>query len=264
HGTNLHIGYYDPLRQDLDPEKSVAYNVGEGRDYIDINGRPHHIVGYLKGFLFSAKRAMTPVKSLSGGERNRVLLARLFTRPSNLLVLDEPTNDLDVETLEVLEGKLKEYSGTLIVVSHDRQFLDNVVNSVLVFEKDAGVQEYVGNFSDWLRRGAQLAELDRPDKAAASRGAAAARTNSKPTKLSYKEQRELDALPERMAQLEQQVAEAQSVVTAPDFYDQPFDVTGPALEQFEMLKGELDAAGERWLELEEKSEQLRAAAGQRD
>ena len=258
HGTNLRIGYYDPLRQDLDPDKSVAYNVGEGRDYIHINDRQHHIVGYLKGFLFSAKRAMTPVKALSGGERNRVLLARLFTQPSNLLVLDEPTNDLDVETLEVLEDKLKAYRGTLIVVSHDRQFLDNVVDRVLVFERDAGVQEYVGNFSDWLRRGVALAELDRPDRSAGARSAGPRRASSAPTKLSYKEQRELDALPERIEELEARVAEAQRAVTAPDFYDQPFDVTGPALEAFEALQSELDQAGERWLALEEKQEQLRA------
>ena len=261
HGTNLHIGYYDPLRQDLDPEKSVAYNVGEGRDHIDINGKQHHIVGYLKGFLFSPKRAMTPVRSLSGGERNRVLLARLFTRSSNLLVLDEPTNDLDVETLEVLEQKLVEYTGTLIVVSHDRQFLDNVVASVLVFEKEAGVREYVGNFSDWQRRGLDLAEVDRPRKNKRDAAGAAAndekRKSARPSKLSYKEQRELDGLPTRIESLEAAVAAAQKIVTAPDFYDQGFEVTQPALTNFETLQSDLDTATERWLELEEKCEALR-------
>jgi ATP-binding cassette subfamily F protein uup len=139
-GTGLQVGYFDQLRQALDLEKSVAYNVGEGRTYIKINGKDRHVVGYLTGFLFSPKRAMTPVKALSGGERNRVILAKLFTRPANLLVLDEPTNDLDIETLEVLEQKLCEFSGTLIVVSHDRDFLDNVVTSTVVFEEDGKVQ----------------------------------------------------------------------------------------------------------------------------
>ncbi|MFK7888868.1 MAG: ATP-binding cassette domain-containing protein [Gammaproteobacteria bacterium] len=259
HGTNLHIGYYDPLRQDLELDKSVAYNVGEGRDYIDINGKQHHIVGYLKGFLFSTKRAMTPVKALSGGERNRVLLARLFTRSSNLLVLDEPTNDLDVETLEVLEQKLTDYAGTLIVVSHDRQFLDNVVSSVLVFERDAGVREYVGNFSDWQRRGLDLAEIDRPQrlkKQAAAAAAALRRKNAPPTKLSYKEQRELDGLPEKIEALEVDIACAEAIVTAPDFYEQGFEITRPALDALEKIRHDLDAASERWLALEEKRESL--------
>ena len=156
-GTNLEIAYFDQLRRELDPNKSVADIVGDGRDYITINGKERHVVGYLRGFLFSAKRAMTPVRVLSGGERNRVILARLFTRPSNLLILDEPTNDLDVETLEVLEARLSEYAGTLIVVSHDREFLDNAVTSILVFEDDGNVHEYVGGYSDWLRRGHKLA-----------------------------------------------------------------------------------------------------------
>jgi ATP-binding cassette subfamily F protein uup len=162
HGTNLEIGYFDQLREALDLDKSVAYNVGDGRDYIKLNGKDRHIVGYLRGFLFSPKRAMTPIKALSGGERNRVILAKLFTRPANLLVLDEPTNDLDVETLEVLEDRLTEYNGTLIVVSHDREFLDNVVTSTVVFEEDGSVQEYVGGYSDWLRQGHRLAITDSP------------------------------------------------------------------------------------------------------
>ncbi len=167
HGTNLVIGYFDQLRQTLELDKSVAYNVGEGRTYIKLNGKERHIVGYLKGFLFSPERAMTPVKALSGGERNRVILAKLFTQPANLLVLDEPTNDLDVETLEVLENKLIEYSGTLIVVSHDREFLDNVITSTVVFEDDGSIREYVGGYSDWLRQGHNLAVTDSPFEAAA-------------------------------------------------------------------------------------------------
>ena len=162
HGTNLEIGYFDQLRQTLDPEKSIAENVGDGRTFIRSNGKGRHIVGYLKGFLFDPKRSMTPVKSLSGGERNRVILAKLFTKPANLLVLDEPTNDLDMETLEILEDKLVNYSGTLIIISHDRQFLDNVVTSTIVFEENGEVREYVGGYSDWLRQGHQLTELDNP------------------------------------------------------------------------------------------------------
>jgi ABC transport system ATP-binding/permease protein len=160
HGTQLEIAWFDQLRGGLDPALSVADNVGDGRDHVTINGKSRHVVGYLRGFLFSAKRALTPVASLSGGERNRVILAKLFTRPSNLLVLDEPTNDLDVETLEVLEARLAEYAGTLIVVSHDREFLDNVVNKILVFEAGGRIIEYAGGYSDWARRGRELAQMD--------------------------------------------------------------------------------------------------------
>ncbi len=163
HGTNLEIGYFDQLRQTLDLEKSVADNVGGGRTHIRLNGKDRHVVGYLKGFLFSPKRSMTLAKALSGGERNRIILAKLFTQPANLLVLDEPTNDLDMETLDVLEQKLTEFNGTLIIVSHDRQFLDNVVTSTLVFEADGSIQEYVGGYSDWVRQGKNLAEVDNPN-----------------------------------------------------------------------------------------------------
>jgi ATP-binding cassette subfamily F protein uup len=162
HGTNLEVGYYDQMRETLEEDKSVADNVGGGRTYIKLNGKDRHIVGYLKGFLFSPKRSMMPVKALSGGERNRVILAKLFTQPANLLVLDEPTNDLDMETLEVLEQRLTEYNGTLIVVSHDREFLDNVVTSTIAFEENGVLQEYVGGYSDWLRQGKALAEVDDP------------------------------------------------------------------------------------------------------
>ncbi|HEX5421220.1 MAG TPA: ATP-binding cassette domain-containing protein [Gammaproteobacteria bacterium] len=151
-GTQLEIGYFDQLRRDLDANKTVAETVGEGRDYISIDGRKEHVVGYLTGFLFSSKRAMAPICALSGGERNRVVLAKLFTRSANLLVLDEPTNDLDVETLEALEARLAEFFGTLIVVSHDRHFLDAVVTSTLVFEEDGAVRKYAGGYSDWARR----------------------------------------------------------------------------------------------------------------
>jgi len=250
-GTGLQVGYFDQLRQALDLEKSVAYNVGEGRTYIKINGKDRHVVGYLTGFLFSPKRAMTPVKALSGGERNRVILAKLFTRPANLLVLDEPTNDLDIETLEVLEQKLCEFSGTLIVVSHDRDFLDNVVTSTIVFEEDGKVQEYVGGYSDWLRRGHELAVTDNPYEAERRKQEAAERKKSrKPTKLSYKDQRELDSLPIAIEQLEESIAALQALIAEPDFYAQEAELVQQKLRELSDAEKLLEQHIERWGELE--------------
>jgi ATP-binding cassette subfamily F protein uup len=250
-GTGLEVGYFDQLRQTLDLEKSVAYNVGEGRTYIKLNGKDRHVVGYLKGFLFSPKRAMTPVKSLSGGERNRVILAKLFTRPANLLVLDEPTNDLDIETLEVLEQKLCEYTGTLIVVSHDREFLDNVVTSTIVFEQDGKVQEYVGGYSDWLRRGHELAVTDNPyETERKKREAIERRKNKKATKLSYKDQRELDSLPAEIGQIEADIAALQAAIAAPDFYAQDAELVQRELHKLSESEKLLEKRIERWGELE--------------
>ena len=255
HGTNLEIGYFDQLRQALDLEKSVADNVGEGRTYIMLNGKERHIVGYLKGFLFSPKRSMMPVKSLSGGERNRVILAKLFTRPANLLVLDEPTNDLDIETLEVLEEKLSEYTGTLIVVTHDREFLDNVVTSTVVFEEDGNIQQYVGGYKDWLRQGHQLTERDNPVAEEARRQRAAERKQQKKqTKLSYKNQRELDRLPAEIETLETTIAALQEAVATPDFYTQEQDIVQAKLQELSDAGAQLDSRVERWGELESLSE----------
>ena len=251
HGTNLEIGYFDQLRQTLDLEKSVAYNVGEGRTYINLNGKDRHVVGYLKGFLFSPKRSQTPVKALSGGERNRVILAKLFTRPANLLVLDEPTNDLDIETLEVLEEKLTEYSGTLIIVSHDREFLDNVVTSTIVFEENGRIQEYVGGYGDWVRQGRQLAVADNPYEAEERRRRAAERRRRRPaTKLSYKDQRELDALPTEIEALETAIADLQKTVADPDFYARDGDAVRETLEKLAQAEAELERRVDRWGELE--------------
>ena len=251
HGTGLEIGYFDQLRQTLDLEKSVAYNVGEGRTYIKLNGKDRHVVGYLKGFLFSPERSDTPVKALSGGERNRVILAKLFTRPANLLVLDEPTNDLDIETLEVLEQKLCEYSGTLIVVSHDREFLDNVVTSTIVFEEDGRIQEYVGGYSDWIRQGKQLAVTDNPYEAEERKRRAAERRRQRPaTKLSYKDRRELDALPAEIEELEAAIAELQRTVADPDFYAQDSDAVKDALQRLADTEILLERRVERWGDLE--------------
>ena len=250
-GTGLEVGYFDQLRQELDLEKSVAYNVGEGRTYIKLNGKDRHVIGYLKGFLFSPKRSEMPVKALSGGERNRVILAKLFTRPANLLVLDEPTNDLDVETLEVLEEKLCEYTGTLIVVSHDREFLDNVVTSTIVFEEDGKVQEYVGGYSDWARRGHALAVTDNPyEEEEKKRAAEERRRNRKQTKLSYKDQRELDELPGEIESIESDIAALQAAIAAPDFYTQDAELVQRKLQELGETEQRLDERMERWSELE--------------
>ena len=257
HGTNLEIGYFDQLRQTLELDKSVAYNVGEGRTYIKLNGKDRHVVGYLKGFLFSPKRSAMPVKALSGGERNRVILAKLFTRAANLLVLDEPTNDLDIETLEVLEDKLCEFSGTLIVVSHDREFLDNVVTSVVVFEDDGKVREYVGGYSDWLRRGHKLAETDDPTATARRKAEhVERRTKRRPRKLSYQDQRELDGLPAEIEALEAELATLQEAVTAPDFYNKASEFVQQRLAELSACEALLEARVERWGELESLQESL--------
>ena len=259
HGTNLEIGYFDQLREALDLDKSVAYNVGDGRDYVNLNGKERHIVGYLRGFLFSPKRAMTPIKALSGGERNRVILAKLFTRPANLLVLDEPTNDLDVETLEVLENRLTEYSGTLIVVSHDREFLDNVVTSTVVFEDDGSIQEYVGGYSDWLRQGHELAITDSPfEIAERKRLAAEKRKRKKPKKLSYKDQRELDQLPAEIGALEALIKEIQNSIAEPEFYVQEQQAVQSKLQELADNEAVLEGRVERWSELESLQADLRS------
>ena len=260
HGTNLKVGYFDQLRETLEEDKSVADNVGGGRTYIKLNGKDRHIIGYLKGFLFSPERSMTPVKALSGGERNRIILAKLFTKAANLLVLDEPTNDLDMETLEVLEQRLTDYSGTLIIVSHDRQFLDNVVTSTIVFEENGEVREYVGGYTDWLRQGKALAEVDNPN---VDSGGNAMHTTTpakrKPKKLSYNEQRELDELPQQIEQLEAEVDALLENISSSDFYSQDHEATQPVLQKFAELQQALDVALERWTGLEDQQQRYRSS-----
>jgi ATP-binding cassette subfamily F protein uup len=267
-GTNLTIGYFDQVRDGLEWDKSVAFNVANGKDHITMNGGDRHVIGYLKGFLFTPERARTAIKHLSGGEVNRVLLAKLFTQTNNLMVLDEPTNDLDIEMLEVLEEKLVEYGGTLIVVSHDRDFVDNVVTSTLVFEEDSRLIEYQGGFSDWASRGRQLAVVEqRPGELAEiSEGTAEPATRNEPEpaapskpakskkKLSYKLQRELDALPDTIAELEDKIVELTEQTSAAGFYDQAFSVTEPILNSVAATQEALDTATERWIELEELQE----------
>jgi len=262
-GTNLEVSYFDQLREKLDEEKSVADNVGEGKTYIRLNGKDRHVVGYLRGFLFDAERALTPVKALSGGERNRVILAKLFTRPANLLVLDEPTNDLDMETLDVLEERLAEFSGTLIVVSHDRRFLDNVVSSTIVFEDGGRVREYVGGYSDWVRQGHQLAEVENPEtESTAPASSAAAPARSLPKKLGYREQQELDGLPDRIDELERSIAELEKTLSDPDLYAGDPGEVQAAASDLKDRQDALDSAIERWSELSDRAEAYRLAREQ--
>jgi ATP-binding cassette subfamily F protein uup len=251
-GENLEIGYFDQLREQLDPTRTVADIVGEGKEYISINGKDRHVVGYLKGFLFSPKRSLTPIGFLSGGECNRVILARLLSRPSNLLILDEPTNDLDVETLEVLEEQLIDYKGTLIVVSHDRAFLDNVVTSTLVFESSGELVAYPGGYTDWSTKGRELAGSDAlPVYATQTPQTDSVKTENKRTKLTFNLQRELDLLPDAIEKLEQEIFEIEKQVAAPDFYDSPYDTIEPILTSLTELKSKLESKTKRWLELEE-------------
>ncbi|EAR23096.1 ATP-binding cassette domain-containing protein [Nitrococcus mobilis] len=265
-GTNLEVAYFDQLRTTLELDKTVADNVGEGRDHVRINGKDRHIIGYLQDFLFSARRARQPVRALSGGERNRIILAKLFTRPANLLVMDEPTNDLDIEMLEVLEERLVDYPGTLLLVSHDRTFVDNVVTSTLVFESRGRVREYVGGYSDWLRRGHTLARADAVEAPQPSLPksppvtSARAANPAKPRKLSYKLQRELDQLPERIEVLEAKVGELQARISDPAFYNEPQTTIQKTLAELDTRQTELDRALERWAELEDMKAALEGGA----
>lgn len=256
-GTNLEVAYFDQLRTTLELDKTVADNVGEGREHVRINGKDHHIISYLQDFLFSARRARQPVRALSGGERNRIILAKLFTRPANLLVMDEPTNDLDTEMLEVLEERLVAYPGTLLLVSHDRAFVDNVVTSTLAFEGRGRVREYMGGYSDWLQHDRTLAQADavesprpratKPPPATPARAA----SPPKPRKLSYKLQRELDQLPERVEALEAEVRGLQERIGDPAFYEQPQATIQATLAELDSRQTAFDRAMERWVELEE-------------
>ena len=256
-GANVQIAYYDQQREQLDPERTVFDTVGEGNDTVTSNGRTRHVHAYLRDFLFSDERARSPVKALSGGERNRLLLARLFTRPANVLVLDEPTNDLDLETLELLEEQLVEWPGTLLLVSHDRAFLDNVVTSTFVFEGDGRVQEYVGGYEDWVRQ--RLAE-----KSAGARKARAAhkpneppgerpktaRIVVRPRKLSFKEQRELDGLPAAIEALESEQRALAAKIAGPEFYKEGKETIARSLERVDDLQRELAKVYARWAELD--------------
>jgi ATP-binding cassette subfamily F protein uup len=254
-GTNLEVAFFDQLRGALREDWNALDNVSEGREFIEINGGRKHVMGYLQDFLFSPDRALAPITKLSGGERNRLLLAKLFARPSNLLVMDEPTNDLDVETLELLEELLIDYPGTLILVSHDRAFLDNVVTSSLVMEGNGRVGDYVGGYSDWLRQRPAAAKTA---SAAPRLTPEVAKQTSVPAvppppakrKLSFKDQRELEALPGLIEKLESQVAAASADMATPAFYQQSSADVQAGNQRFAALQAQLEKAYARWSELE--------------
>ncbi len=252
-GTSLQVAYFDQHRSQLDDSLSALENVAEGRDFIEVNGARKHIIGYLQDFLFSPERARGPITKLSGGERNRLLLAKLFAQPSNLLVMDEPTNDLDVETLELLEELLGEYKGTLLLVSHDREFIDNVVTSTLVLEGKGRLADYVGGYSDWVRqRPSSLfnAEAAAPAKASPSPVQTAAVVAEPKRKLSYKETRELEALPVTIEALENEIAQRTAAMNDSAFYQQGAAAVLAANDAMAAAQARLDAAYVRWSQLD--------------
>jgi ATP-binding cassette subfamily F protein uup len=256
--------YYDQQREQLDPEQTLFDTIGDGNDTVTVNGRSRHVNAYLRDFLFPPERGQAPVKALSGGERNRLLLARLFTRPANLLVLDEPTNDLDLETLELLEAQLVEWPGTLLLVSHDRAFLDNVVTSTFVFEGGGIVAEYVGGYEDWLRqrKAPPLPAATNPkpppagDPGPRSPGGSAPLTTSvvatTDKKLSYRERRELDGLPARIEALETEQRTMGGTIADPMFYKEPAARITEALERVQQIERELADLYERWYALDSR------------
>lgn len=253
HGTQLQIAYFDQLRERLDPTKSILDNVAEGRSSVMINGQEKHITSYLKEFLFHPARLQTPVSALSGGECNRLLLARLFTLPANVLVLDEPTNDLDIETLELLEELLAQYTGTLILVSHDRTFLDHIVTSSLIFEGNGQIQEFFGGYSDWQNyRQRQKTISPEPIAAQATRP----KTVKKATKLSYKQQKALEELPRQIEALESEQARLSERMSEPSFYQQPAPDINHATNELRRLEQAIEDCYQQWQALTELEAQL--------
>ena len=261
-GTKLEIAYFDQYRADLDPEKNVMDNVADGKQDIEVNGVKRHVLGYLQDFLFPPKRAMTPVKALSGGERNRLLLAKLLLKPNNLLILDEPTNDLDVETLELLEEILTDYQGTLLIVSHDRQFIDNTATECYLFEGEGRLNKYVGGFFDAKQQQANFWASKATEEQAKSKKTEPLKeesavkndrtSKSKSVKLSYKEQRELEQLPQLLEELETKITALQIEIADPAFFQQAHDITDAKLKALADTEAELETAFLRWEELEEK------------
>ena len=245
-GTGIAIAYFDQLRAQFDESKSLRDNISDGNDTIFINGTPRHIVGYLQDFLFPPAQILASVSSLSGGERNRLLLARLFATPSNILVLDEPTNDLDAETLELLEERLLEYTGTILLVSHDRTFLNNVVTSTIVLEGEGRLQEYVGGYDDWLRQRVEIKETSKEAKTKREK------QPKEKSKLSFKETRELEDLPQKIEEMEQAKSELLELLNSPDFYktNHPDQVMA-VHTKLEIMEADLTVAYTRWNELEE-------------
>ena len=249
-GTNLQLAYFDQLRRQLNEEATVQENVADGYDTIQMGGQARHVVGYLQDFLFTPERARTPVKFLSGGERNRILLAKLFAKPANVIVLDEPTNDLDAETLELLEERLMQFAGTVLLVSHDRAFINNVVTSSLVFENGV-VREYVGGYDDWLRQRATVAQSTAGSAAVQRQSVGSAPPPPGPAKrLSYKHQQEITALPGNIERLEAQIAEIHTAMGQPEFYQQPGEQIAAQQIRLASLESDVAQAYQRWDELE--------------
>jgi ATP-binding cassette subfamily F protein uup len=255
-GTRLEVAYSDQLRGHLDGEKSLIDNVCGGQEFIEIDGRKRHAISYLSDFLFSPDRVRMPVKALSGGELNRAVLARLFSKPANLLVLDEPTNDLDIETLELLEEILLNFEGTVLLVSHDREFMDHVVTSLMVLDGAGGVSEHVGGYSDWEARGGRLVDARAMQPAAPKAPKESAKPLTQPAstakkrKLSYKDQRELESLPARIEDLEQRQADLAALMSDPEFFTSEFDEVHRVTAELGEVEQELEAAFKRWAELE--------------
>ena len=248
HGTNLQILYFDQLREQIDDSRSVADNIANGNETVTIDGRTRHVISYLQDFLFEPTRSRTPAKVLSGGERNRLLLARLFTKPANVLVMDEPTNDLDAETLELLECLLVEYTGTLLLVSHDREFLDNVVTSTLVLEGDGKIGEYIGGYAEWLRQQKAQLAAPTPIKSSTSKSPPAV----KPKKLSQKEVKELEALPQLIETLETEQQELTASLADPSLYQKDPGKAAGLKARLEALEQQMSTAFSRWEELEQR------------
>ncbi|KAA1173893.1 ATP-binding cassette domain-containing protein [Marinobacter salinexigens] len=271
-GTNLEVAYFDQLRGELDLSRNALDNLSEGREFIEINGQKKHVLGYLQDFLFTPERARSPVSVFSGGERARLLLAKLFSKPANILVLDEPTNDLDVETLELLEEQLAEFKGTVIVISHDREFLDNVVTETLFLDGSGKVREYVGGYSDWRRQGGCFPSErspDRSDRQSRDQGKSAGSAKPsevkesakavdesakrKPAKLSYKLKLELEKLPGQIEALEREIAQLHEAIAGADFYSGPPNEVSATLESLAEKESTLEQVIERWMELEEQA-----------
>ncbi|MCH2056480.1 MAG: ABC transporter ATP-binding protein [Thalassotalea sp.] len=261
-GVNLDIAYFDQHREQLDPNKTVQDTVADGKQEVTLNGRTRHVLGYLQDFLFSPKRARTPVRALSGGEKNRLLLARLFLRPSNLLILDEPTNDLDIETLELLEEVVANYQGTVVLVSHDRDFVNNCVNSCLYFDGSGRIEQIVGGYDDVdqyleykesiVKRHEQALKAEQKSEQAAEKSNKSKENPPKKKKLSYKEARELEALPDEIDNLESLIGSLQEQVNQPDFFTQDSESTQKILNQLQESESKLEAAYDRWQELDAK------------
>lgn len=251
-GTKLEIAYFDQHRAELDPDKTVMDNLAEGKQEVMVNGRPRHVLGYLQDFLFHPKRAMTPVRALSGGERNRLLLAKLFLKPSNLLILDEPTNDLDIETLELLEELVDGYQGTVMLVSHDRQFVDNSVTDCWIFEGNGVINSYVGGYYDAHKQKADMRSFSQQFASKPQASASAPKTEAKKrsNKMSYNLLRELEQLPARLEELETELTAMQEKVAKPDFFNQSHEETQNVLQKMAEVEQQLETAFERWEELE--------------